>query len=63
MNEEIEWDEMEDTVRGPRERVLRDELLEAFNHMKIGKAPGPSEAFAEMNLASGDVEIRVFVEL
>ena len=30
--------------------------------MKIGKAPGPTEVYAEMILASGDVAIRVLME-
>ena len=31
--------------------------------MKIGKAPGPTEVYADMTLASEDVRIRVLMEL
>ena len=34
-----------------------------FKHLKIGRACGPSEAYAEMILSSGDVGIRVLMEL
>ena len=36
--------------------------MEAFKHLKIGKAPGPTEVYEEMILASGDVRIRVLME-
>ena len=36
--------------------------MEALEHLKIIKVPGPSEACAEMILASGDIEIRVMME-
>ena len=32
-------------------------------HLKNGMAPWPSEVYAEMILASGDVGIRVLMEL
>ena len=34
----------------------------AFKHLKIGKAPSPSEVYAEMILASGDVGKGVLME-
>ena len=37
--------------------------MEAFKYLKIGKAPGWSEVYAEMILASGDIWIRVLMEL
>ena len=37
--------------------------MEAFKHLNIGTAPWLSEAYAEVVLASGDVEIRVLIEL
>ena len=37
--------------------------MEAFKYLKIVKAPGPTEVYAEMILASGDVGIRVLIEL
>ena len=62
MYEENEWDHIADgdadTVEGPIERVLWEEIMEAFIHLNIGKAPGPSEVYA----ASGDVGIRVLME-
>ena len=64
MNEENEWDKMAeaDTVHGSTERVLREEIMEAFKHSKIVKASGPSEVYAEMILAGGDVGIRALME-
>ena len=52
-----------DNVDGPNERVMREEIMEAFKYLKIGKAPGPAEVFAEMILASGGVGIRVLMKL
>ena len=45
MNEENELDQIADadTVEGPIERVMREEIMEAFKHLKIGMAPGPTE--------------------
>ena len=64
MNEENEWDQIADadTVQGPIERVMRDEIMDLFKHLKIGMAAGPSDVYAEMILASGDVGIRVLME-
>ena len=64
MNEENEWDQIADadTAQGPIERVLREGIMEAFKHLTIGKALGPTEVYAEMILASGDVGIRVVME-
>ena len=50
------------TVHGSIEGVLRAEILEAFKHLKIGMAPGPSESYAEIIPASGYVGIRVLME-
>ena len=57
MNEENEWDQIEDadTVQGPIERVMREEIMEACKYLKILKAPGPTEVYVEMILANGDV--------
>ena len=49
-----------DTVEGA---IEREEMTEAFKHLKIGKAPGPSVAYAETILASGDIGIKVLMEL
>ena len=65
MIEENEWDEIADadTVQRPIERVLREETMEAFKHLKIGKAPGPTEVYAEIITAGGDIGIRGLVEI
>ena len=59
-----EWDQIADanTVEGPIEGVMREELMEAFKHLKIGMAPGLSEVYAEMLLASGDIGFRMLME-
>ena len=36
--------------------------MEAFKHLMIGKSPGPTEAYAEMILAIGDVRIMELLE-
>ena len=43
--------------------MLREEIKEAFKHLMIEKAPGSSEAYVKMNLASGDVGNIVLIEL
>ena len=65
MNEENELDQIADAdaVDGPIERVMRDEIMEKFKYLTIGKVPGPTEAYTEMILASGDVGITVVIEL
>ena len=63
VNEENEWDQIADTVEGPIERVMRKEIMEAFKHFMIRKAPVPSDIYAEMILTSGNVGIRVLMEL
>ena len=47
MNEDIEWDQIADAgvVEGPIERVMREDIMEAFKYLKIGKAPGPTEVY------------------
>ena len=42
--------------------MLREEIIEALEHSKIGKDRGPSEVYAEIILAIGDNEIRVLME-
>ena len=37
--------------------------MEAFKYLKIGKAPGSTEGYEEMILASGDVGIIVLMVL
>ena len=45
INVENEWDQMveADIVEGPVEGVTDEEVMEAMNKMKLGKAAGPSE--------------------
>ena len=43
--------------------VSREEVLQALNEMKTGKAPGPSEVSLELIAARRGVEIHVMVEL
>ena len=51
------------TVDGPIERVMSAEIMETFKYLVIGKAPGSSEVNEKMILTSGDVGIRVLMEL
>ena len=37
--------------------------MEVFKYMKIGWVPGLTEVYAEMILTSGDIGIRVLMEL
>ena len=37
MNEENELDQIADAVEGPIEGVMREEIMEAFKYVKIGK--------------------------
>ena len=64
MNEENEWDQNADadTAEGAIERVMREDITEAFKHMKIGKAPGPSDVYAELILASRDVDYTQIID-
>ena len=65
MNEENELDQIADAdaVDGPIERVMRDEIMEEFTYLMIGKVPGPTEVYTEMIPASGDVGIPFLIEL
>ena len=65
MNEENELDQIADAdvLDGPIERVMRDEIMEEFKYVMIGKVPVPTEVYTEMILASGDVGITVLIEL
>ena len=65
MNEENEWDHMVETdlVEGPVEKVARNEIVEAIQSIKSGKATGPSEVSVEMMVASGEIRVKVMMEL
>ena len=55
MSEENDWDHNVEgaAVEGPVFCESREEMLQALNEMKTGKAPGPSEASLELIAASG----------
>ena len=61
MNVENEWDQMveADMVDG----VTDEEVMEAINTMKLGKAVGPSEVNMDMIIASGKFGVGVIKKL
>ena len=61
MSEENDWDhDVEgDAVEGPVVCVSREEVLQALNERKTGKAPGPSEMSLELFAAIGGLGIDV----
>ena len=65
MNEENDWEHNveADAVEGPVVFVSREEVLQAINEMKTGKAPGPSEVSLELIAAREGVEIQVMPEI
>ena len=65
MNEENEWDRVVETnlVEGPVEKVVRDEIVEAIQSMKSGKATGTSDVSVEIIVASGEIGVKVMMEL
>ena len=65
MNENHEWDHMVETdvVEGPMEKVARNEIVEAIRRMKLGKVIGPFEVSVEMIVASGEIGVKVMMEL
>ena len=65
MNEENEWDRMVETdlVEGLVEKVARNEIVEAIQSTKSGKATGPSEVSVEMIVAGGEIGVKVIMEL
>ena len=65
MNVENEWDQMveADMVEGPVEGVTDEEVMEAMNKMKLGKAAGPSKVNMDMIIASGKFGVGVIKKL
>ena len=65
MNEENEWDHMVETdvVEGPVEKVVRNEIVEEMQKMKSGKATRPTEVNVTMIVASGEIGVKVMMEL
>ena len=65
MNEENDWDHNVegDAVEGSVVCVSKEEVLQALNEMKKGKACGPSEVSLELIAASRTVGIQVMAEI
>ena len=65
MNEENEWYHMVETdvVERPVEKVARNEIVEAMQKIKSGKATRPSEVSGKMIVASGEIGIKVVMKL
>ena len=65
MNVENEWDQMVevDMVERPVEGVTDEEVMEAMNKMKLGKAAGPSEVNMDIIIASGTFGVGVMKKL
>ena len=65
INEENEWNHMVETdvVEGPVEKVACNEIVEAMQRMKSEKATGPSEVSVEIIIASGEIGVKVMMEL
>ena len=65
MNVKNEWDQMAnaDMVEGPVEEVTYEEVMEAMNKMKLGKAAGPSEVNMDIIMASGKFDVGVLKKL
>ena len=63
MNEENEWDHVVETevVEGPVEIVAGNEIVEAMQKMKSGKATELSEVSVEMIVASGEIGVKVMM--
>ena len=61
MNEENAWDHIlkTDVIEGP---VACNEIVEAMQKMKSGKANGQFEVSVEMIVASGEIGVKVMVE-
>ena len=49
-------------VEGPVEKVAWNEIVEAIQSMKSGKATGPSEVSVEVIVASGEIWVKVMME-
>ena len=52
-----------DVVESPVEKVARNEIVEAIQSMKSGKATGTSEVSVEMIVASGKIGVKVMIKL
>ena len=52
-----------DVVEGPVEKVARNEIVEAIQSMKSGKATGTLGVSVEMIVAGGEIGVKVMMEL
>ena len=52
-----------DVVEGPVVKVAHNEIVEAMQKTKLGKATGPSEVSVGMIVASGEIGVKVMMEL
>ena len=52
-----------DVVEGPVEKVVCNEILKAMQRMKLGKATGPFDISVEMIVTSGEIGVKVMMEL
>ena len=64
MNEENKWGQMMETnvVERPVEKVARNEIVEAMQKMKPGKATKPSDVCVEMIVSNGQIGVKVMIE-
>ena len=65
MNVESEWDQMVEAgmIERPVEGVTDEEVIEAMNKMKLGKAAGPSKVNMDTEIASGKFGVGVIKKL
>ena len=65
MNKENKWDHTMETVvvEGPMEKVTHNKIVKVMQRMKLGKATEPFEVSAEMIAASGEIRVKVMMEL
>ena len=64
MNKKNEWNHRVETdAKEPVEKVVCNKTVEAIQKMKSGKATRPSEVSVEMIVASGEIGIKVIMEL
>ena len=54
---------VETDVEGPVKKVARIEIVEAMQKIKSEKTTGPSEVSVEMMVASGEIGIKVMMDL
>ena len=52
-----------DVVEGPVEKVACNKIVEAMQKTKSGKANGPSDVSVDMIIASGEIGVKLMMEL